>query len=82
LADFKLYPNPTSDRITVSFSSETMQDVTFKLYDYTGREIQSQTVQNSGQVETVVDLSQVSTGVYLLTIKDGSHTVTKQVVKN
>ena len=82
LADFKLYPNPTSDRITVSFSSETLQDVTFKLYDYTGREIQSQTAQNNGQVETVVDLSQLSTGIYLLTIKDGAHTVTKQVVKN
>src|SRR5690606_25611337 len=31
LADFKLYPNPTSDKITVSFTSETMQDVAFKL---------------------------------------------------
>lgn len=81
LADFKLYPNPTSDKITVSFTSETMQDVAFKLYDYTGREIQSQSVENKGQVEATVDLSQLATGVYLLNIKDGSHTMTKRVVK-
>ena len=81
LADFKLYPNPTSDIITVSFTSETTQDVVIKLYDYTGREVQTHVVNNNGQVEKTIDLSQLSTGVYIMNIKDGHQTMSKQVMK-
>lgn len=81
LTNFKLYPNPTSDIINVSFTSENTQDVILKLYDFTGREVQSQTIDNNGEINAKFDLNALSTGVYLLKIKDGSHTVTKQIVK-
>jgi len=39
LENFNIYPNPTENHFTVSFSSDQIGDVSLLVYDILGREI-------------------------------------------
>lgn len=65
-ANLKIYPNPTSDKITLETNSHLLNKP-FKLLDYTGREMYSSII-NSEQ--TIIKLDGFSSGTYLLQIGD------------
>jgi len=65
-ANLKIYPNPTSDKITLETNTHLLNKP-FKLLDYTGREVYSSII-NSEQ--TIIKLDGLSSGTYLLQIGD------------
>lgn len=77
--DFNIYPNPTSQHITVNinnFSNQTNTEIT----DLTGKIIQSELIQSSNQV---IDVSSLSKGVYLIKLIDskGYNVVQKLIIE-
>lgn len=64
---FQAYPNPTSNRITISNSQPLPENAELKVYDMSGNQIQSQTVA-AGTIDIIVDASQLATGVYVYKI--------------
>lgn len=75
LSDFevKLFPNPTSDKITVQ--SDNFKNATLQIFDNLGRQILQQNIIKS---ETVLDISNFKTGQYLLQIeRDNKRSVYK-----
>lgn len=72
---FSVYPNPTSD--VVSISGEFENDATIAIYDQGGRLLKTLPLLN----QTEINLSAFDTGMYLLKVSNNGHTTTKTVVK-
>ena len=62
-ADIKIYPNPTTDNITVRVVGESQQNYT--LYDVNGRKLSNGKLQNG---ETSIDMSDLPAGSYVLKV--------------
>jgi hypothetical protein len=77
-----LFPNPTESKVLVEGSIEKTGKVVFRLTDAAGRLLQEQTIQAQQlQVRQVIDLSELASGVYFLTIETQGKVAVKRVVK-
>ena len=79
-ADLLIYPNPTTDIVTVRLSPETCNlNPEIQVFDIYGRRLQMISV--AGET-TQIDLSRYSTGIYLVKLVNGGKVVaTGKVVK-
>jgi hypothetical protein len=76
LNTIEIYPNPTSDRLT--FVQEGNEQVTYNILSLSGQLMQTT---QSNQTNTVLDLSTLNAGVYLVELKMNDIKITKRVVK-
>ncbi len=69
--NLSVYPNPTDQNATVSFSLDRRQKVSLKLYDLVGREIQTlqQGTLNSGKHRTILERSGLKPGAYFIKLE-------------
>lgn len=72
LTGLKLYPNPVSEKLTIELDGEV---TSLKIYDLNGRDIE---VSNTGKT---LDLSHLSAGIYLLSIRTLEGEAMKKIVK-
>lgn len=64
-----LYPNPANQDLTVAFSLDNGGDVTYNLYDMSGRLVLTTNTQaGAGQHQHSLNLASLSQGVYVLNI--------------
>ena len=75
-----VYPNPVNELMTIEVNlNHDFVDGTLQLIDLNGRVIITQEM--DGDAETMsVDVSKVSSGVYLLRLFDHEYSVTQKVV--
>ena len=78
-----LYPNPSSDNITIDYNLLSASDVTVEVVDITGNTIFSATKdgQSSGVQTSSVNTSGFASGVYYVTVSTEGASVTKKFVK-
>ena len=77
----KVFPNPTSDKITIS-GSIAGNTFTICILDITGRLVFKETSSNlSGQITKEFDLSELLSGVYLIQINTDKKTQNFKVIK-
>lgn len=70
-----IYPNPVRGQATVSFDVATDTNVSYKVFDLTGRLVMSQQVGRfiQGQEQQIsIDMSSLSAGSYILRLEQGS----------
>lgn len=74
------YPNPAQSRTTVRYALPETQNVTLRLYDLLGRQIQTVVEgEQGGRHRRRVDLSEVSSGTYFLRLRAGGATETRKL---
>jgi hypothetical protein len=80
----KLYPNPGSDAVGVSYFLPQAQAVTFNLMDLTGRKIATELIgaQGSGAQTHWLDTRKLPEGIYFVEMLVGSKTFTKKLIIN
>ncbi len=69
---FQLFPNPATDRVTLSLPSNGFAETTLTILDLLGRQLLKQKIlpgPGSGQVD--ISLSEIPTGIYLLRMEIG-----------
>lgn len=79
-----VYPNPTSGKITVEFSSEKSNILVMTVTDMIGRTVMTRSVElNTGNNLVALDLSGYEAGVYMLQMADhdGTKSVTRIVIE-
>jgi len=78
--DFRLFPNPTKD--VISISSKLLNDKTIiKIYNSLGSEVLVQEYQNVGSKGVLnIDLSDQAAGLYFVNLVNGSTTITKKLL--
>ncbi|ALM47734.1 hypothetical protein AMR72_01745 [Flavobacterium psychrophilum] len=79
LASLSVFPNPTNDVVTIANNENILVDG-LSVVDLNGRTVK--TVKFAGVAEAQVNLSDLSSGVYMMTISSDKGTTTKKIVKN
>ena len=74
--EVKLFPNPTSDRITIQ--SYNFKNTTLQVTDILGKQILRQDINKS---ETILDLSNYSSGQYFLQLERDNKQVVYKIIK-
>lgn len=80
LQNFTLYPNPSKGNFTVQFDSNSTNDIKIEMHDMRGRKIFGKTYANSGMFNQNLQLDQIQSGVYLVTVVDGDRKEVKRIV--
>lgn len=76
---FTVYPVPSEDYLNITLS--TNKDVNITLFDIRGRKIIHKIESNqSDMFTTQLDLSNVSSGMYLLNVNSGTKAATKKII--
>ncbi len=76
--DLTVFPNPTSDKITISYPTIKIKSV--DIYNILGEKITSISLENKSNV--TVDISSMNSGIYLFRITDSSDKISlKKIVK-
>jgi subtilisin-like proprotein convertase family protein len=80
LTDFKIYPNPNHGNFMVQFNSNSGNDVKINVNDIRGRQIFEKSYQNTGLFNESLQLNNLQSGVYLVTVQDGDRKEVKKIV--
>lgn len=78
LLTFSMYPNPSTDFLTVQLPSGT-ETADVGVYDYTGRLMVNQKVT---QQSKTIDVKDLSRGLYVVKVNSASKIAAKQFIKN
>ena len=78
VSKLKIYPNPVvnNDKLNVSFDNAVTAKL--KLFNVTGKLVLEETISNS--LSKSINLNNLTNGIYLLQITNGSASITKKVV--
>jgi len=79
LDSFNLAPNPNNGVFNVNFNP-TVSDVEISVYDMQGRSVFQRQYTANGAFNETVDLGTVQTGVYLVTVMNGSNKEVRKIV--
>jgi hypothetical protein len=78
--ELSIYPNPASDKITVSLTTEKEENVQISIYDMLGKVLYSvPSMQIRGQHKENIDVSSFAQGLYLLRITTMEGIITKKI---
>ena len=80
IEDLAIYPNPNNGIFTVQFNSTSNNEVKIGVHDVRGRQIFDKTYQNNGLFNQSLNLNNVQSGVYFVTVQDGSRKTMKKII--
>lgn len=75
-----VFPNPVTDRVTVSFCNPLSSSVKVNVIDVAGKIVNSNSLRN-GERAFSIDLSTYQNGVYIISIVDNKTVIQKKVIK-
>ncbi|SDD23663.1 T9SS type A sorting domain-containing protein [Williamwhitmania taraxaci] len=74
------YPNPTTDKLTLRIETNENLNLTYQLFDITGKLLESKKVEGS---ETNISMGSLTPAIYFLKVSDGAKEVkTFKIIKN
>ena len=76
--NFEMFPNPAQDNLTIQLPSNS-EKATVQFYDYVGRLALTRTIDNN---KNNVNVSALSSGVYILKVVTGDKIGSKKFIKN
>lgn len=75
-----VYPNPSNGNFNVQYTSATSNPIAVTVYDMRGRAVYVNSYENTGVINQPIALTNVQSGVYLLTVVDGNQKGVKRIV--
>lgn len=77
------YPNPSLGEYTVTIDNIDNEDINLYIYNYLGQEVKFESYKSPGHnFRTVIDLSNMSNGIYVMNVLIGKEIKTIKLVKN
>jgi len=84
ISDFRVYPNPATDKLYISLNAKTATGVIADLYNTDGKKVFNYQAEiNSGQNSLTLLTGQISKGIYYLILRSGndnSEMVTRKII--
>lgn len=78
---FQLSPNPASEFVTLSMTSEEQRDVVIELFGLDGRLYKSINQQLQGEVNVNLSINDLTSGLYFVKMTDGNRSVVEKLIK-
>lgn len=80
---FLIFPNPTENKLTISYTPETSDLVMFELYDIFGRMILSASEQSSSstKMHKELNLEHIENGAYILYVRQNGSKIAYKIIK-
>ena len=79
---FELFPNPiNNNRITLRSNGNTNDPLTILLFDLSGQLLQTHSVELNKQADTLIDLGDLSNGIYTIGIQSNETIYYKKLIK-
>lgn len=80
--DFKTFPNPAIDQISVSFFQEKQSNISIQLFDIEGKLVKSFVAEQkkSGNFSETFLLEDIQKGTYFLVLNTGENRCTKKII--
>ena len=75
--EFTLYPNPTVNDINITFDNPTNENITFNIFDMSGRMVKQGNLFNNR-----IDVSNLNRGTYFINLNVANEIMTKKFMKN
>lgn len=79
LQDFKLFPNPTSKNVTISFSLLSAKDFKVSIIDALGTRILTDAQNASASYSNTIDISHLAAGIYFVEISSEDGVAVKKL---
>lgn len=76
-AGIEVYPNPATDKLNISISSNIAELTEIAVYDLFGRKVQTTVTRFDGHSPITLNISALTRGFYLLSVKNGHCTSAK-----
>jgi Secretion system C-terminal sorting domain len=76
---FKLYPNPASSHVTMTFDHEINGEITIEVFSVIGNRVEKQVIQAHGEKTFTLNTSELPEGVYMLKVSDGKSSDVKRI---
>ncbi len=81
--EMKVFPNPANEAVALQISPEMESDATVSVTNLSGQTVLSETRWVSKSLNTIkLDLSNIASGLYFVTIRQGTQLWTKKLMKN
>lgn len=80
LSNFVIYPNPNKGTFNVVVKTSNSEDVKISVFDIRGRQIFDTVYESSPSFNQTVNLDNVQSGVYLVTVDNGVQKETKRII--
>ncbi len=78
---FSIYPNPSSDFVTLQLSKTAVEGTTIQVVDLTGRVVSQQQTSGSDLYYTI-DVSDLAVGMYFIELVNNEGTISQKFIKN
>lgn len=73
-----VYPNPTKGELTMQRNAEFNSAITVELFDYLGRIVFTQALEDGN---ATINISNLSKGIYIARVNSDSYTATRKIIK-
>jgi hypothetical protein len=80
LEAFKVYPNPNEGEFRLKFSTSSTSDIDVQVYDVHGRSVFHKMYQPTQYFDQNINLSSISSGIYILKVNNGVKKTTKKII--
>ena len=77
-----LFPNPTQGKLFLELDFEQAVNISIKLFNRLGQELSNQTHAKSTEIRETIDLTNLSSGMYFLSISSGDKQLSRKVILN
>lgn len=82
LLSFSLVPNPVLDELNIQIKSFEEKTTNIRIFNHSGQVVQEeQFIAQAGRNNRSFDVGKLAAGVYIVQVKQGSHTFTEEFVK-
>jgi len=83
IKDISVFPNPATERVNVTFSTESAEKINFKLMDMTGKVLNiDEFAHDGGDFQYSTSVNHLAKGMYILQIQTEKGQVTKKITVN
>lgn len=78
--NIKIYPNPNNGTFNLKLSATSGENIDIKLFDIRGRKIYSENLEGQNEIDKIISVNNLNTGMYLLKVNDGNREATKKII--
>ncbi len=80
IEDLTIYPNPNNGNFNINFTSQSSNDVEVIVHDIRGRQVFNKSFSSNSVFNQNIQLNNVGSGIYIVTVKDGERKENKKII--